>query len=200
MNPINALGATARFLNQPVIKEGLKNVFSSLTFAGGLFEIYQCYQHRNWNWKILKIKLIKIKINDWRPTVSVATKTCSSISIILSAGVSRPGVYLTSSLVGAIFSKAQLERQLGPNTIYAINPTHPRHVFSIAAVIFAMPSLLQSTCRGAAWAYKKMTSLEIKRNIPKTVTEREVEFRRNIIILFNTITSRPVLHKINQLF
>ena len=185
---------SVRLLNQPVVKEGVKNFCGSVTCVFGLVEIYDLYQ----------ITLGCEISTETCPTspkwLQVAHKVvivCAKISLVLSAGVSRPGVFMISSLVGCVFSTVQLDRVFGPNTIFAVNPWHPRHVISIAAVILALPSVIQSTYKGVNWINKKVFHYQ-NISVPQNnnwLTDSKVRF----MILFNTITSRPTLHIGNQL-
>ena len=152
------------FLNQPIIKEGIKTIAGSVTFAFGLDEIYDIYQ-------MTQSHAIEMKPNNSPKWIQVAHKIiviCAKISFILSAGVSRPGIFIISSLFGCVFSTEQLNQVFGPNTTFAINPWHPRHVLSLVAGILGLPSLL-------------LLDKEAKK------------------MLFNTITSRPILHLGNKL-
>jgi hypothetical protein len=152
-------------LNQPMIKEGVKNVAGSVTFAFGLVEIYDIYKMA----RGCEMETVT-STSKWVQAANKVVNFFAKISLILSAGVSRPGVFIISSLVGCVFSTSQLNQMFGPNTIFAINPRHPRHILSIAAVILGLPSLL-------------LTS------------DHEIRLKT----LFNTITSRPLLHIGNQL-
>jgi hypothetical protein len=186
--------ASVRLLNQPVVKEGVKNLAGSVTFVFGLVEIYDIYQ-------IARGREISTEACSTSPKwLQVANKVvivCAKISLILSAGVSRPGVFIISSLVGCVFSTSQLDRVFGPNTIFAVNPWHPRHVISIAAVILALPSLIQSTYKGINWMCKKICQYQ---NIPAQQTDNWLtDSKIRLMTLFNTITSRPTLHMGNQL-
>lgn len=193
----NGLGTAVRFLNQPVIKEGVKNIASTAAFTFGIIEAYDIYQ-------ILRSREICTETHLNAPKwVQIATKAalvCAKTSLILSGATSRPGVFIISTLVGSIFSSSQLECVFGPNTIFAINPWHPRHVFSTAAVILALPTFIQSTCQGIHWAYKKICQNENDQaqNIEgrgSWLTDAKVR----MMTLFNTITSRTVQHLGNQL-
>lgn len=193
----NGLETAVRFLNQPVIKEGVKNVASTAAFTFGIIEAYDIYQ-------ILRGREICTETHSDAPKwVQIATKValvCAKISLILSAATSRPGVFIISTLMGSVFSSGQLERVFGPNTIFAVNPWHPRHVFSVAAVILALPALIQSTCQGIHWAYTKNCRNENgqAQNIEgrgSWLTDAKVR----MMTLFNTITSRPMQHLGNQL-
>jgi hypothetical protein len=126
---------TVRFLNQPIVKENVKNIAGTITFAFGLVEVYDIY-------RILKDR-------KWHQVANCVIDVCAKISLILSAAVSRPGIYIISSIMRC------------SNTSFAMNPRHPRHIASIAAVILGLPSLVQGD---------------------------------SLRIIFNTITSRPVLH------
>jgi hypothetical protein len=158
---INPLKITVQALNTPSIKEGVKNKAGSVTLVFGLTVVYQF-------------------LRSLKETSSEATEenkaviACTRFSFILSAAVSRPGVLLISALVGRVCSPQTLEKTFGPNTIFAVNPRHPRHVASFAAVILAAPSLLHLF-------YSRRCTWE------------------KCAIVFNTITSRPTLHMGNQL-
>lgn len=152
--------SVVQFLNQPLVKEGVKNIANVVTFAFGITTIYNSYQS-------LRSRNITIKSAPpkW-------PQNLTRISLMLSATTSRPGVFIISKVVRCIFSQSRLERAFGPNTVFAINPWHPRHIVSIAAVILALPSLY-----GKEW--------QADRNL-------------RLMALFNLITSRPVLHLGNQ--
>lgn len=185
---------SVRLLNQPVVKEGVKNLAGSVTFFFGLVEIYDLYQIA------LGCKISTETCSASPKWLQVANKVvivCSKISLILSAGVSRPGVFMISSLVGCVFSTVQLNRVFGPNTIFAINPWHPRHVMSIAAVILALPSVIQSTYQGVHWINKKICYYQ--NTSPQQNNNWLTDSNTRLMILFNTITSRPTLHIGNQL-
>ena len=87
----------------------------------------------------------------------------------------------------------------GPNTIFAVNPWHPRHVVSIAAVILALPSLAQSAYKGINWTYKKIREYQSTSSNRSDVSVWLTDTKLRIMTLFNTATSRPVLHLGNQL-
>lgn len=162
------LSASVQLLNQPAIKEGVKNVAGTATLVFGLVEIYQVY--RDFSTKSVSQPL------KWTQVAQKIVIASARISLILSAGVSRPGVMIIAALVGSVFSTEELTRVFGPNTTFVINPWHPRHVVSIAAVLLALPFVIQSLYK----TWNEDTGL-------RSMT------------LFNTITSRPVLHLGNQL-
>lgn len=188
----NLLSISVRFLNQPIIKENIKNIAGTVTFAFGLIELHDIYQ-------ILRNREITTEpCSDYPKWMQVANKViivCTKISLILSAGVSRPGVFIISSIVGCVFTTAQLNRVFGPNTTFAINPWHPRHVVSFVAVILAMPSLAQSAYNGINWTIKKIQQHQNAPTNEHWLTDAKIR----LMILFNTITSRPVLHMGNKL-
>lgn len=188
----DALSAVVQMLNHPPIKEGIKNIAGCITFAFGIVEVYDIYQ-------ILRGREITTETYPGYPKwIQIAHKiviVCAKISLILSAGVSRPGVFIISSLVGSIFSSQQLEKVFGPNTTFAVNPWHPRHLISIAAVVLALPALGQSIYKGARWVYYKIQSCASE---PSVDTAWLTDAKVRLMNLFNTATSRPVLHIGNQ--
>lgn len=187
--------ASIRVLNQPIVKEHVKNVMGSMTFVFGLVEVYTIYQ-------IARDHKIStegcLRSSNWVQIANQVVFVCAKISLILSAGVSRPGVFIISSIAKCIFSTAQLERVFGPNTIFAVNPWHPRHVISMAAVILALPFVAQSTYKGVPWMdrgiYHQMMPIN-RQDTRNWLTDAKIR----LMTLFNTITSRPALHIGNQL-
>ncbi len=192
----NLFNTSVRLLNQPIIKEGVKNIAGTVTFVFGLVELYDIYQ-------IARGREITTEpCSDYPKWIKVANKVIivsAKISLILSAGVSRPGVFIISSLVGCIFSTAQLNRVFGPNTIFAVNPWHPRHVVSIVAVILALPSLAHSAYKGINWACKKTREHQNTSSNRIDVNTWLTDTKVRMMTLFNIATSRPVLHLGNQL-
>ena len=188
--------ASVRLLNQPIVKESVKNIAGTVTFVFGLVELYDIYQ-------IARGREITTEACSGYPKwIQVANKViivCAKISLILSAGVSRLGVFIISSLIGCVFSTSQLNRVFGPNTIFAVNPWHPRHVVSIAAVILALPSLAQSAYKGINWAYKKIRQHQNTSTNGSDVKIWLTDTKIRLMTLFNTATSRPILHLGNQL-
>lgn len=192
----NLFTSSVRLLNQPIVKEGVKNIAGTVTCVFGLVEIYDIYQ-------IARGREITTEpCSDFPKWIQVANKVvivCAKISLILSAGVSRPGVFIISSLIGCIFSTSQLDKVFGPNTIFAVNPWHPRHVVSIVAVVLALPSLAQSAYKGINWTYKKIREYQNTSSDRTDVNTWLTNTKVRIMTLFNTATSRPVLHLGNQL-
>lgn len=184
-----------QFLNQPLIKEWVKNVAGSMTCVFALIEFYAICQ-------IIKGREISITLNPhtpkWMQFLSKAMIISAKISLILSAIVSRPGTFIISTLIHSIFSTAQLETVFGPNTIFDINPWHPRHIISLVALVLAFPLLTQSFFHGIRWGYKKIRRYLSQRTIQPPQSSR-IYTKVKLIALFNTLTGRPVLHVGNQL-
>lgn len=180
----SATRTIVQFLNQQLVKESIKKIVGSVTFAFGLVEIYDVCQ-------ILKGREISTEAcsNDpkWMQIANKIIIVLAKISIIFSAATSPPGVFLISSLMGCFFSTDQLSGVFGPYTVFAINPWHPRHIASIAAVIFALPSVVQSVFIGVQWAHKTL--------LHNGLTDNKVR----LMAIFNTATSRPVLHFGNRI-
>lgn len=190
----SAVSYTVHLLNKPLIKEGIKKGASCVTLAFGLVEIYDIYQ-------ILQGREITAESYAGYPKwIQVANKVViisAKVSLILSAGTSRPGVFIISSLVGTVFSSQRLERVFGPNTTFSINPWHPRHIVSIVAVLLALPSIAQSIHKAICWTFNAAQKYSSSDNQVTTVWLTDTKIR--LMNLFNTITSRPVLHLGNQL-
>jgi hypothetical protein len=178
-----------RFLNQPTVKEGIKNIATTVSFAFGFVgvcDLYQIYQGRSicrsgppedsppWAKKAYKFSLLS-----------------ANMSFILSGATSRPGVYLISKAVGCAFSTRQLERFLGKNTVFAVNPWHPRHLISIYAILWALPACSYSLYE--LTTIHRWNFVSIK-NTLFNLTDSKIR----LMALLNTLTSRPVQHLGNQ--
>lgn len=184
---------STRLLNQPAVKEGVKNVASSVTFVFGIVEIFDIYQ-------IACGRVIAADpsvSSKWMQVVNKILVICAKTSLILSAGVSRPGVFVISFLMGSLFSTAQLDRVFGPNTIFVINPRHPRHIISIVAAVLALPTTVQSMCKSMHWVYKKIK--KYKTNSTGEIRDTFSENKIRLMVLFNIVTSRPTLHIGNRI-
>lgn len=192
----NLLQTSVRILNQPGVKEGVKKVAGSVTFVFGLIEIYDIYQ-------IIRGREISTEINKDNPKwMQVAHKVIilsAKISLILSAFTSPPGVFLITVVSGYLFSAEALTSAFGPNTIFAVNPWHPRHVVSIAAVILALPAVLLATYQAVTWAHKKITQFKNDPEQAQTFKAGLTDAKVKLMTLFTTATSRPTLHLGNQL-
>lgn len=205
-----------QLLNQPGIKACVKNFASIATAFFGLVQLYDAYRVYTYR---PRITVRAQSIPNWVMTADRVSLACAKISIVLSAAVSRPGVRVLSALTGRVFSPAQLAR-LGPNTIFAVNPWHPRHVTSLVACALALPSVAFSTCKGAYRVYSwQVRPVQDKPQAPPSSDddnsdddEREtsdVSFRSppaylrdesvRLMNLFNFITARPTLHIVNDL-
>lgn len=189
----DAFSTIVRILNQPIAKESVKNVAGCVTLTFGIVEVYDIYQILHGR------EMTTETYPDYPKWVQIANKiviVCAKISLVLSAGVSRPGIFIISSLAGSVFSSHQLEKVFGPNTTFAVNPWHPRHVVSIAAVVLALPALGQSIYKGARRVYSKIQEQSFDASIASVwLTDKKIR----LMNLFNTVTSRPCLHIGNQL-
>ncbi len=191
-----AINVGAQFFNQPVVKEGLKNVFSVVTVAFGFLGAYDLYQ-------TLKGRNISSEkdANDpkWLQVASKIALLAAKVALILSAFVSRPGVIVVSFLVNFIVSPAQLERVFGPNTIYAINPLHPRHLMSFVAAALAVPLVVLTIIKSLSWVFKKVIGQSNPAKSVQNATQILSDSNVLQMTFFNAITSRPMLHLGNRI-
>ena len=156
----SGLRAAVAYLNQPVVKETVKNIVGLVTFTIGLIAARSLYANGKPTFK-----------PRCGPNIDRAVDVTAKISLVLSGAVSPPGVWIISSIAGRIFRPEQLTRAFGPNTIFAANPWHPRHVVSIAAAVLNGVTL------------------------PFTFGSRLGHLQS-----FNLVTGRPTLHFFNYLF
>lgn len=154
---------TVRLLNQPLVKEGVKNVFSGITFFGGIAALYQVSQAPKEN-----------DVSTWTETAAKAINGFLIASIVLSMIASRPGLYFCR-----IATPTTLAAMFGSNTIFAINPWHPRHILNITANVLSASALIK-------WVFDKY--------VPSKAT-------LGLIVAlgaFNFITGRSTLHLANS--
>lgn len=164
------------FLNQPSVKESIKTFCSSFTFAFGLVQLWVLLCGR----KPPKQPLSQTAL---QRAMEIA-QTCTSLSLILSAVCSRPSLYLLSQFCDLCVPTDVLESYFGPNTLFDLNPWHPRHVTSLIALALALPSPALSILQ----YLQSPTKVTIK-------PDQQIGW----MALFNTLTCRPVLHTGNQI-
>jgi hypothetical protein len=186
-----------RLLNQPPVKQGVKDLVGVLTVIFGLAVTYDTFRrfHQTATNEASNAPINAMKVAD---KVMI---NCAKLSLILSAATSRLGVIALSRLVHTVASSAQLERLFGPNTIFAVNPWHPRHVFSIGAVLLAFPFLARSIYQRATSCCSPEARSQTAEPVETgTLTRWKINTNTLLIMLFiTTVTSRPVLHLGNQL-
>lgn len=173
------------FLNEH--KEVFKEVLSVPTFVFGIFGAIGLYRDVPELYSDLKGRITKKEEESapsWSDTVGKIIKVSTDAAILLNSLTSRPGQAIIGWTATKIVGKAQLIRLFGPNLNFVTNPYHPKHVCSIAALLLAIPGVLNTfydeiqQCFG--W---KIISLQ----------GRGIQW----INIYNTITGRPLLHLVN---
>jgi len=154
---------TVRLLNQPPIKEGVKNAIGLITFFGGIAALYQISQAPK-----------EKEASTWTETAGKAINFFLTVSIVLSLIASRPGLYFCG-----IVTPTRLAGMFGPNTIFAINPWHPRHILNITANVLSATALIK-------WVFNKYAPS--KETLGLIIT----------IGAFNFLTGRSTLHLVND--
>ena len=109
---------TVHFLNSPPIKNGIKNVFGAIAFSGAFYAL-----------------------NEMRKTTDKTVLFLQS-SILLNGIASRPGLALCEWVIHQIATPATLTKIFGLNTVFAINPWHPRHLFNVSVNLIAAAALI----------------------------------------------------------
>lgn len=159
---INPLDHIYSFLNQPVIKESVKEMFGLVTFIFGIREV------------------LHLAENGFQKTSTIIL--ISKFSLILSASVTRPSIFIASSVIHLIATPEQLDSFFGPYTIFLSNPWHPRHIISFIALLLALPLTFQTL-------YDILFHKDLEEE------NKSLRFKT----LFNTFASRPILHIGNRL-
>jgi hypothetical protein len=152
---------TLQALNSPAVKEGSKNGFGAITFFGGIAVLYYHF---------------RIEAGS---TVEKTIDYFLKVSIVLSCITRRPGLYLTEKVIERIASPATLQKRFGQNTVFAINPWHPRHGLNITANLLSSIALYK-------WVFNRSISRP---------SDWLVSFG-----VFNFATGRSTLHLANDLW
>ena len=113
------------------------------------------------------------------------TQLSGSVSLVLSGAISPWGVKAISAIAHRCFTPQKLESMFGRNTIFAINPWHPRHVASIAALAFMAPTIVRQV--GVLTGRVKPEKTD---QLARTLTWG---------VLLSFLFNRVVLHTVNQL-
>jgi hypothetical protein len=147
--------AAVSFFNHPTVKNGVKDVISVTSFTLGAVEVFK------------KEKWFSAS-KDWEQTAQNIAMFCAKLSVFLSALTSRPGVYSCSWIADQL----AIPEAFGPNTVFELNPRHPRHVLSIAASVLAIPTILKILFKNQSNSTEKA-------------------------VCFNFFMGRPFLHVVN---
>jgi hypothetical protein len=168
------IGTIVKFFNYPLVKEGIKNISGAASFVFGWVEVYDLY-------KIARGRSFSSEENP--STIKKISLICTKLSLILSGAASRPGIYIFSKISDSLFTPQQLHRLFGPNTIFALNPRHPRHIFSIAAAVLTAPAIIH-----LCWSKK----IEVDKRF-------FTDTKAHLMAAINGITSRLALHLGNKI-
>ena len=112
---------TVQFLNSPPVKNGIKNAFGAISFSGALYSLYEM-------------------TTKWKDTDK--TILFLHTSIILNGIASRPGLAICEWVLHQVATPETLMKIFGQNTVFEINPWHPRHQFNVAVNIIAAVALI----------------------------------------------------------
>lgn len=181
---------TVHVLNQN--KEKIKTITGIFTFVFGLIALQNLYRISQGE-RVMTGYYASDSY--WKQRFSEVSMVCAKFSLVFSAVASVQRI----PLVRHVFSAPPLEAVFGPNTTFALNPWHPRHVASIVAVALAAPSLIESSCHGMYWIYKKIQ----KQNCLTIDVGRHhiwlTDSRVRPMVWFNTfISSRVTQHLVNR--
>lgn len=193
----NVLLGAVTVLNQPLVKESLKNVIGITTCVFGVIEIcdeaVSCYRS-------LKGRIRKNGegIEPWWRTALRVVVIVTNISLVASVFTSRPGLAMSGWVVERIFTPDQLLRYFGPNVNFVGNPLHPRHVLSIISFAMGVPATIKTAVDGGKWFVDRIIKKQpaINETPQKGITVQHKQW----MATWNTLTSRPALHAANRFF
>ncbi len=206
----NPIKLSVSFLNNPAVKNGIKSVASYAAFGFGVWEIYDNAIDLKEAWQNRKrASLAQQDDSGWEITALKATFVMARISLVLSLLTSKPGADICSWTAGRVFSQARLLQLFGPNTIFAVNPYHPRHIANVAACVLGLPALIKSVVDGGEWVTRKFVAFCNGASVQSSnsvgagsiagATDVRIQnLRVQLTASFNTLFSRTTLHSVNQ--
>lgn len=156
------------FINQPIVKQGIKNILSAPTLVFGCYELYDLFK---------KYQTGALASEEKDKNFGFA-----HFSLITTALMTPIGIKIPETLFCFLLNPDQRLRWFGPNTVFEHNPLHPRHLFSFFNLAIALPS----TIKVCQYAVAKLRS----KSLPKIETEEWMAS-------WNVFTSRPVQHFVN---
>lgn len=158
------------WINQPIVKQNIKNVLSAPTLAFGCYGLYNLFQ------RYLGHPSIEKQMN---------SSTLAHVSLITTALMTPLGIKIPEKIFCLLTSADQRLRWFGPNTVFEHNPLHPRHVMSFINLAMALPSVIKVCHYGISKLRSK----------PLPTIKRE-----DWMAFWNALTSRPLQHFVNAIF
>ena len=180
-----SLKSTVDFLNNPSIKSGIKITIEIGVIACGL-----CVYARD---GYSGIDTPPPEDKSWRATAKKIAIYSIHFSIISSYIILTPGKRIISFVVHRIFTETQLTRFFGPNTIFEVNPWHPRHVSSLIVFAAGIPAVILTI--NSIWSRSEFLASDSDKkreglNFPSYLKESHIQKIACVI----TLLSRPALH------
>lgn len=157
-------------INQPIVKQSIKNALSAPTVAFGCYGLYQLFQ--------------KYHKGSYSPETPKASFGLAHFSLITTALMTPIGIKIPERIFCLLISTDQRLRWFGPNTVFEHNPLHPRHVMSFINLAMAIPSALKVCQFGLA-----------KLRSQSPVSPKKEEWMAS----WNAFTSRPLQHLVNAI-
>jgi hypothetical protein len=193
---INSLRGVVSFLNQPVVKQSVKEGLGLVTCAFGVLGIYNEIHH---------YRSLKNRVQSSHPRPSEATQEkvirfMTKFSLVTSLVMSSPGQALSRRVFSHLFTDEQLLRYFGPNLNFATTPGHPRHVLSLLSFALGIPATVLTFVKEGAWLIQKATQDHPPLPVVSPKSDEWVLSRRQIrwMATWDTLTSRPALHLVNH--
>lgn len=193
----NGLKNFVSLLNQPTVKQSVKNVAGFTTYLFGLVEIcdfsFQIGRHGiKYLWKY------ESPSKTWSETASRVADTITRTSLILSIFTTPPALVLSRVTLNLILTPDQQLRFFGPNLNFAQTPYHPRHVVSLVSFALGVPATVSLLVDGGR-KIKALFVANTEENVPVEKGRLLSSYRAKLFAAFNTFTSRPVLHGCNYI-
>jgi hypothetical protein len=170
-----SLPAHQPFLNMAILKEGVKKISGLVSVLFGVIVIgAEIASFRTPNPK---------PRTGWGRVILVAAK----ISIFCAALSSPWVVYGAGWVFGKCFPRYDLGALFGPNTTFALNPYHPRHILAVVGSALGLIVLVHKLVKFARGIKSEKEEGDL------LITNRQIIS----IAAFNTLFNRTALHLVN---
>lgn len=195
---ISSLRGVVSLLNQPVVKQSVKDGFGLLTCAFGALAIYNEIHH----YRSLQNRVQPPQPRPPEATVAKVIRFMTKLSLVTSLVVSGPGQAVSRRVFSHLFTDEQLLRYFGPNLNFATTPWHPRHISSLLSFALGVPATILTLAKEGGWLIQKAMQDHPPLPVVSPKSDEWVLTGRQIRLMatWDLLMSRVSLHLVNHLF
>ena len=138
-----ALEVMSSTLNQPVVKQNVKDAIGGVNLIFGLLAAYDLCRNLAVDRNFSTDQYVNT-VPRWFQIADKAAIIFAKLGAVLTAIVSRPGMFVTTSLGSLLLTAKQINAVFGNYAVFEANPTHPYHLASLGAFWLCIPLLATS--------------------------------------------------------